>query len=80
MGYALLTEIIEVLLVSSVSVLKRGDVGTEIFESLRFQNLSLVFAGSRGLNAVNGWILGSVSYKLAQCRVLMVKELGGVFA
>src|SRR3990172_9201115 len=81
-GQALLTETIETLRASRVEatgVMKRGDATTEIIEYVKSQNVHLVVAGSRGLSAVKGWWLGSVSRKLvhyAGCSVLVVRESG----
>jgi nucleotide-binding universal stress UspA family protein len=63
--------------VEAASVLKRGDAATEILEYVRSNNIDLVVAGSRGLSAVKGWLLGSVSRKLvhyAGCSVLIVRS------
>jgi len=57
-------------------VLVRGDAATEIIEYAREQEIDLIVCGSRGLNPVSGWLLGSVSRKLvhyAGCSVLIVK-------
>lgn len=57
--------------------LKRGDAATEIIEHVREHQIDLIVCGSRGLSAVSGWLLGSVSRKLvhyAGCSVLIVKS------
>jgi nucleotide-binding universal stress UspA family protein len=58
------------------SVVKRGDAATEILK-YHFENpVDLIVAGSRGLSAISGWLLGSVSRKIvhyAGCSVLIVK-------
>jgi nucleotide-binding universal stress UspA family protein len=54
----------------------RGDAATEILEFTRSQHINLIICGSRGLNPVSGWLLGSVSRKLvhyAPCSVLIIK-------
>lgn len=62
----------------ATGTLARGDAATEIIEAIRLQSIDLVVAGSRGLDAVRGWWLGSVSRKLvhyAGCSVLIVRGL-----
>ena len=57
-------------------VTKRGDAATEIISFVKENAIDLIVAGSRGLNPVQGWLLGSVSRKLihyANCSVLVVK-------
>jgi nucleotide-binding universal stress UspA family protein len=64
--------------IPATGVLLRGDAATEIIEYAKAQQIDLVVAGSRGLSAVKGWWLGSVSRKLvhyAGCSVLVVKGL-----
>lgn len=60
----------------TISVLLRGDAATEIIEYAKEQAIDLIVAGSRGLNPISSWLLGSVSRKLvhyASCSVLIVK-------
>lgn len=57
-------------------VLLRGDAATEILQYIKTHDIDLVICGSRGLNPVTGWLLGSVSRKLvhyADASVLIVK-------
>ena len=81
-GQVLLKKTGEMLSESGVEtaiVLKRGDAATEILEYVKSNNIDLLVAGSRGLSAVKGWLLGSVSRKLvhyAGCSVLIVRESG----
>lgn len=56
--------------------LLHGDAATEILNYCKENEINLIVAGSRGLNAVRGWLLGSVSHKLvhyATCSVLIVR-------
>jgi len=58
------------------TVMKRGDAATEIISYAAINAIDLIVAGSRGLNPVQGWLLGSVSRKLihyTNCSVLVVK-------
>jgi nucleotide-binding universal stress UspA family protein len=58
------------------TVLVRGDAATEIIQYIQSNEIDMVVCGSRGLSAVSGWLLGSVSRKLvhyAGCSVLIVK-------
>jgi nucleotide-binding universal stress UspA family protein len=62
--------------IPTLSVLQRGDAATEIIKVIKENAIDLVIAGGRGLSAVKGWLLGSVSRKLvhyASCSVLIVK-------
>jgi nucleotide-binding universal stress UspA family protein len=58
------------------TALVRGDPAAEILQYARDHRIDLIVCGSRGLNPVSGWLLGSVSRKLvhyASCSVLIVK-------
>ena len=53
-----------------------GDAATEILNYSKELDIDMIVAGSRGLSAVKGWLLGSVSHKLvhyATCSVLIVR-------
>lgn len=55
---------------------RRGDAATEILAYTKENPVDLIVAGSRGLSAIGGWLLGSVSRKLvhyASSSVLIVK-------
>ncbi len=61
---------------SCITVLKRGDAATEIIEYAREKQIDTIVIGSRGLNKIKSWLLGSVSRKLlhyAPCSVMVVK-------
>ncbi len=79
MGQTILTEAVETLHAAgkkASSTLLRGDAATEIIDQVKQNQVELIVAGSRGLNAMRGWLLGSVSRKLvhyAGCSVLVVK-------
>ena len=56
--------------------LSRGDAAEEIISYARDQAIDLIISGSRGLGAVRGWLMGSVSRKLAHysnCSVLIAR-------
>jgi nucleotide-binding universal stress UspA family protein len=58
------------------TLVRRGDAATEILAYTKESPVDLIIAGSRGLSAIGGWLLGSVSRKLvhyASCSVLIVK-------
>jgi nucleotide-binding universal stress UspA family protein len=60
-----------------VSLIRRGDAASEILKYARIHEISLIVTGSRGLSAVKGWLLGSVSRKLiyhSRCSVLVIPE------
>jgi nucleotide-binding universal stress UspA family protein len=79
-GHQLLEDsrgILSDLNIDSHPVLLRGDASTEILEYADQHEIDLIIAGSRGLNQLQSWILGSVSSKLthyANCSVLIVKD------
>jgi nucleotide-binding universal stress UspA family protein len=79
-GQALLARTLETLRVGGIQakgIMPRGDAATEIIEYVREHKVDLVIGGSRGLNPVTGWLLGSVSRKLvhyAGCSVMIVKS------
>ncbi len=59
-------------------ILKRGDAATEIMEAAKELNIDLLVTGSRGLNPISSWLMGSVSRKLvhySKCSVLIVRDL-----
>jgi nucleotide-binding universal stress UspA family protein len=62
--------------IQATGTLARGDAATEILAFAAQHQTDLIVAGSRGLGAVTGWLLGSVSRKLvhyARCSVVIVK-------
>lgn len=70
-------DILSEIKIEAVPVLKRGDAATEILDYADEHKVDLIIAGSRGLNQLQSWILGSVSSKLthfANCSVLIVKN------
>ena len=79
-GRLLLTQTLDVLKAGQfevVHVLRRGDAATEILEYAKVHQVNLIVTGSRGLSAVKGWLLGSVSRKLiyhSKCSVLVIPE------
>ncbi len=78
-GNRILSEALEILEEGGLpaeKVLLRGDAATEIIQYVKAHEIDLVVCGSRGLNPISGWLLGSVSRKLvhyADCSVLIVK-------
>jgi nucleotide-binding universal stress UspA family protein len=78
-GKQLLARTVEALpktQIEAARILARGDAATEILEHVQKHAIDLIVAGSRGLGAVKGWLLGSVSRKLihyAGCSVLIVR-------
>ena len=62
--------------IRATAQLGRGDASEEIITFARNQSVDLIVAGSRGLGAVRGWLMGSVSRKLAYysgCSVLIAR-------
>lgn len=80
-GQALVDKLVLHLEMSGIpatGVILRGDAATEIIDYANAHQVDMVVAGSRGLSAVKGWWLGSVSRKLvhyAGCSVMIVKGL-----
>ena len=76
----LLTQTVDALKASqfeTLSVIRSGDAATEILEYAKVHQVNLIVTGSRGLSAVKGWLLGSVSRKLiyhSKCSVLVIPE------
>ena len=79
-GQAILDEANQILLTEGIkakSALLQGDAATEIIQYVTDKQIDLLIAGSRGLNTMQSWLLGSVSRKLvhyAGCSVLLVKR------
>jgi nucleotide-binding universal stress UspA family protein len=79
-GQMLLTQTVDALRAGQfevVPVLSRGDAATEILQYAEAQEINLIVTGSRGLSAVKGWLLGSVSRKLiyhSKCSVLVIPQ------
>jgi nucleotide-binding universal stress UspA family protein len=62
--------------IHATAQLNHGDAAEEIIRFTRNQSIDLIIAGSRGLGAVRGWLMGSVSRKLAHysgCSVLIAR-------
>lgn len=58
-------------------ILRRGDAATEIIEYVKQEKIDLIVTGSRGLNRIRSWVMGSVSRKLVHysgCSVLVVRN------
>jgi len=78
-GEALLAQMLDLLRLGKVeaeSLMARGDAAEEILQMAQRKNIDLIVCGSRGLSAISGWLLGSVSRKLvhyANCSVLIIK-------
>jgi len=54
----------------------QGDASEEIIDYATEHEMDLIIIGSRGLGAVKGMLLGSVSYRVvqyAECHVLIIK-------
>lgn len=79
-GQAILDEANQILLSQDIhakTTLLQGDAATEIIQYAGDKQIDLIIAGSRGLNPVQSWLIGSVSRKLvhyAGCSVLLVKR------
>jgi nucleotide-binding universal stress UspA family protein len=59
-------------------ILKRGDTATEIIKTVKEKAIDLLVIGSRGLNPIRNWMMGSVARKLVHysgCSVLVVRNL-----
>jgi nucleotide-binding universal stress UspA family protein len=80
-GQALVDGVVETLKEmgkTAKGLLKRGDAASEIMRAAREQGTDLIIAGSRGLNPIMSWMMGSVSRKLVHysgCSVLVVRNL-----
>jgi nucleotide-binding universal stress UspA family protein len=64
--------------IHATAQLVRGDAAEEIISFARKFSVDLIVSGSRGLGAVRGWLMGSVSRKLAHyagCSVLIARCL-----
>ena len=64
--------------IHATAQLARGDAAEEIIAFARKLSVDLIISGSRGLGAVRGWLMGSVSRKLAHysgCSVLIARCL-----
>ena len=62
--------------IPSKSLLKEGNIVSEIEKIIKSEKCDLVIVGNKGLGAVTRFLLGSVSNKLAQhskCSLLIVK-------
>ena len=62
--------------IPSKSLLKEGNIVSEIEKIVKSEKCDLVIVGNKGLGAVTRFLLGSVSNKLAQhskCSLLIVK-------
>ncbi len=78
-GQAILRDVRQILAAANIKssdILVRGNAANEILNYALTQKIDLIVAGSRGLSAIEGWWLGSVSRKLvhyASCSVLFVR-------
>jgi nucleotide-binding universal stress UspA family protein len=79
-GQAIVNQAVETLKAAGVQAggsLARGEAASEILQYVKTHDVDLIVAGSRGLSAVQGWLLGSISRKLvhyAGCSVLVVRQ------
>lgn len=80
-GEALINTTLEALQImgkSADAILKRGDAATEIISVVKQRKIDLVVTGSRGLNPIMGWLMGSLSRKLVHylgCSALVVRNV-----
>lgn len=78
-GQKLINHVIDSLKAAGIEatgVLRSGEAATEIIEYAKANQIDMIVTGGRGLDAVRGWFLGSVSRKLihyAHCSVLVEK-------
>jgi nucleotide-binding universal stress UspA family protein len=78
-GQAILRDVRQILDAANMKshgILVRGNPANEILNYVLAHKIDLIVAGSRGLSAIKGWWLGSVSRKLvhyAACSVLFVR-------
>jgi nucleotide-binding universal stress UspA family protein len=79
-GQSILDEANKILIAQGITAktaLLQGDAATEIIQYTSDKQIDLIIAGSRGLNPMQSWLIGSVSRKLvhyAGCSVLLVKR------
>jgi nucleotide-binding universal stress UspA family protein len=62
--------------IASSLVRRTGDPATAILELARDENVDLIVMGTRGVSAVERWLIGSVSSKVlhhAHCSVLVAR-------
>jgi len=78
-GMRIIKTVIESLAADGIHAtaqLGHGDAAEEIIRFAREQSIDLIVAGSRGLGAMRGWLMGSVSRKLAHyapCSVMIAR-------
>ncbi len=71
-------EALEVMGKPADPILQRGDAATEILSVIKQRKMDLVVTGSRGLNPIIGWMMGSLPRKLVHysgCSVLVVRNV-----
>ena len=69
-------QVVEKKNMSCKTILKEGNIVSNIEKVVKTENCDLIIVGNKGLGAVGRFLLGSVSNKLAQhapCSVLIVK-------